>query len=79
MAIDDLLNMGAVINTKNNEKQSPFHFAARYAQIIQHLHVVIKLYGYQFLTELIFANIQYVRFQRCGVFRENVNFYLNLI
>ncbi|XP_046584651.1 transient receptor potential cation channel subfamily A member 1-like [Haliotis rubra] len=29
LAIDDLLKMGAVISPKNNEKRSPFHFAAR--------------------------------------------------
>ncbi|XP_041357845.1 transient receptor potential cation channel subfamily A member 1-like [Gigantopelta aegis] len=33
MAINDLLDMGAVINTKNNDKQSPFHFAARYGRL----------------------------------------------
>ncbi|XP_046358020.2 transient receptor potential cation channel subfamily A member 1-like isoform X2 [Haliotis rufescens] len=32
LAIDDLLNMGAVISPKNNMKQSPFHFAARYGR-----------------------------------------------
>ena len=28
-AIDDLINLGASINPKNNDKQSPLHFAAR--------------------------------------------------
>ncbi|KAH9488094.1 Transient receptor putative cation channel sub A member 1 [Bulinus truncatus] len=31
-ALDDLIKMGAVLNMKNNDKQSPFHFAARYGR-----------------------------------------------
>ncbi|XP_041358307.1 transient receptor potential cation channel subfamily A member 1-like isoform X2 [Gigantopelta aegis] len=31
-AIDELLKMGAIINVKNSEKQSPFHFAAKYGR-----------------------------------------------
>lgn len=28
-AIEDLISLGAMLNPKNNERQSPFHFAAR--------------------------------------------------
>nr|KAI8750039.1 transient receptor potential cation channel subfamily A member 1 [Biomphalaria glabrata] len=31
-ALDDLIKMGAVLNMKNNDKQSPLHFAARYGR-----------------------------------------------
>lgn len=30
VAIDDLIQLGAKLNPKNNEKQSPLHFAARW-------------------------------------------------
>ena len=29
-AIEDLINLGAFLNIKDNDKQSPLHFAARY-------------------------------------------------
>ncbi|KAJ8305934.1 hypothetical protein KUTeg_016479 [Tegillarca granosa] len=32
VAIDDLIHLGAKINPKNNEKQSPLHFAARFGR-----------------------------------------------
>ncbi|KAK6188192.1 hypothetical protein SNE40_004425 [Patella caerulea] len=32
MAIDDLLEMGAAINPKNNHRESPFHFASKYGR-----------------------------------------------
>ncbi|XP_022317392.2 transient receptor potential cation channel subfamily A member 1-like isoform X2 [Crassostrea virginica] len=32
VALDDLIEMGAVVNPKNKDKQSPLHFAARYGR-----------------------------------------------
>nr|KAG5700757.1 hypothetical protein BaRGS_034960 [Batillaria attramentaria] len=32
LALDDLIRLGATLNPKNNDKQSPFHFATRYGR-----------------------------------------------
>ncbi|GFO25172.1 transient receptor potential cation channel subfamily a member 1 [Plakobranchus ocellatus] len=51
LALDDLIRMGAVLNPKNNQKQSPFHFAARYGRYNTCRRLLDSMYGPNIINE----------------------------
>ncbi|XP_035826421.1 transient receptor potential cation channel subfamily A member 1 [Aplysia californica] len=51
LALDDLIRMGAVLNLKNNQKQSPFHFAARYGRYNTCRRLLDSVHGPNIINE----------------------------
>ncbi|GFR58682.1 transient receptor potential cation channel subfamily A member 1 [Elysia marginata] len=51
LALDDLIRMGAVLNPKNNQKQSPFHFAARFGRYNTCRRLLDSVYGPNIINE----------------------------
>lgn len=50
--IQSLLQMGVVINLKNNENQSPLHFAARYGRLNTVKHLLESRKGHLIINEM---------------------------
>ncbi|CAG5119248.1 unnamed protein product, partial [Candidula unifasciata] len=50
-ALDDLIKMGAVLNLKDNHKQSPFHFAARYGRVNTCRRLLDSIHGPNIINE----------------------------
>lgn len=50
--LQSLLNLGAVINLKNNDHQSPLHFAARYGRYNTVKHLLESPKGHLIINEM---------------------------